>query len=183
MNTATEVLFILLSALSGGALAHRASTRRRGQADEATTVIGGLWGTLLGVLLLVPLRNALQRSAPMPASPPPAAPTTPATLARSVPAAPRPRDYGRLAVYAGLLFALIVLAYGVYAQAFIYKTSAMLTRDPNRPWITEDKRYFVLFDDAMISMRYAANWAVSSPKPWASSARALISASLRPSAI
>ncbi len=37
----------------------------------------------------------------------------------------------------------------LYAAAFIYRTS----------FIVEGRRYFCLFDDAMISMRYADNWA------------------------
>jgi hypothetical protein len=46
-----------------------------------------------------------------------------------------------------LVFILIILAYCLYAGAFIYRTS----------FIINNERYFVLFDDAMISMRYAKN--------------------------
>jgi len=48
-----------------------------------------------------------------------------------------------------LLFYLIILAYGIYAAIFIYKSSFMVAGE----------RYFVLFDDAMVSMRYAKNLA------------------------
>ena len=44
---------------------------------------------------------------------------------------------------------LIILAYIVYASIYIYESSFMV----------EGQRYFVLFDDAMISMRYARNLA------------------------
>lgn len=54
------------------------------------------------------------------------------------------------------VFALIVIAYCLYAVAFIVRTSADI--EPNS-YIREGKRYFVLFDDAMISMRYARNLA------------------------
>jgi len=46
-------------------------------------------------------------------------------------------------------FILIVLAYAIYAGAFIYRTS----------FEVNGERYFSLFDDAMISMRYAKNLA------------------------
>jgi hypothetical protein len=48
-----------------------------------------------------------------------------------------------------LVFYLIVLAYGLYALVYIYKSS----------FIIAGERYFVLFDDAMVSMRYAKNLA------------------------
>ncbi|HEX6303318.1 MAG TPA: hypothetical protein VFZ76_03950 [Anaerolineales bacterium] len=48
-----------------------------------------------------------------------------------------------------LLFALILLVYAVYAGVYIYKTS----------FVVSGQRFFVLFDDAMISMRYARNLA------------------------
>ncbi len=54
------------------------------------------------------------------------------------------------------IFALIVIAYCLYAVAFIVRTSADV--EP-ASYIPEGKRYFVLFDDAMISMRYARNLA------------------------
>ncbi len=47
------------------------------------------------------------------------------------------------------LFVLILLAYALYAGIYIYKTS----------FVIDGQRYFVLFDDAMISMRYARNLA------------------------
>jgi len=46
-------------------------------------------------------------------------------------------------------FGLILLVYLIYAGVYIYKTS----------FIVNGERYFVLFDDAMISMRYAKNLA------------------------
>lgn len=48
-----------------------------------------------------------------------------------------------------LLFVLILLAYALYAGIYIYKTS----------FVISGQRFFVLFDDAMISMRYARNLA------------------------
>ncbi|MFC2025989.1 hypothetical protein ACFLUC_02215 [Chloroflexota bacterium] len=48
-----------------------------------------------------------------------------------------------------ILFYLIVLAYGLYALVYIYKSS----------FIVAGERFFVLFDDAMVSMRYAKNLA------------------------
>jgi hypothetical protein len=48
-----------------------------------------------------------------------------------------------------LVFTLIVLAYCIYAGVFIYRTSFTINGE----------RYFSLFDDAMISMRYAKNLA------------------------
>lgn len=47
------------------------------------------------------------------------------------------------------LFWLIILLYIVYSGIYIYRTS----------FVVEGQRYFVLFDDAMISMRYARNLA------------------------
>lgn len=46
-------------------------------------------------------------------------------------------------------FLLIILVYVIYAGVYIYRTS----------FIASGERYFVLFDDAMISMRYARNLA------------------------
>jgi hypothetical protein len=46
-------------------------------------------------------------------------------------------------------FLAIIIVYTIYAAFFIFKTS----------FLFEGERYFVLFDDAMISMRYARNLA------------------------
>jgi len=48
-----------------------------------------------------------------------------------------------------LAFYLLILAYIIYALLYIYKSS----------FIVAGERYFVLFDDAMVSMRYARNLA------------------------
>ncbi len=48
-----------------------------------------------------------------------------------------------------IAFLLIILVYAIYAGIYIYQTS----------FIVSGERYFVLFDDAMISMRYARNLA------------------------
>jgi hypothetical protein len=48
-----------------------------------------------------------------------------------------------------IVLGLIMLAYAAYATVFILQTS----------FILDGERYFVLFDDAMISMRYAKNLA------------------------
>lgn len=48
-----------------------------------------------------------------------------------------------------LIFALVLVLYALYAAAYIYRTS----------FLVDGERYFVLFDDAMISMRYARNLA------------------------
>jgi arabinofuranosyltransferase len=48
-----------------------------------------------------------------------------------------------------LAFALVVTAFLIYAALFIYRTS----------FVVGGERYFSLFDDAMISMRYAKNLA------------------------
>ena len=47
------------------------------------------------------------------------------------------------------LIGLMICIYLVYASIYIYRTS----------FISSGERYFVLFDDAMISMRYAWNLA------------------------
>jgi arabinofuranosyltransferase len=65
-----------------------------------------------------------------------------------------------------LLFGVLLLAYALYAAGFIARTSAVLTPDPTTPWISAEKRYFVLFDDAMISMRYARNLANGDGLVW-----------------
>lgn len=48
-----------------------------------------------------------------------------------------------------IVFGLIMVAYTLYAVIYIWETS----------FVVDSKRYFVLFDDAMISMRYARNLA------------------------
>jgi hypothetical protein len=48
-----------------------------------------------------------------------------------------------------LIFALLLAAYAVYAAVYIYKTS----------FVVNGERFFMLFDDAMISMRYARSLA------------------------
>jgi arabinofuranosyltransferase len=48
-----------------------------------------------------------------------------------------------------MLFTLVVAAFLIYAGLFIYRTS----------FVIDGERYFSLFDDAMISMRYAKNFA------------------------
>lgn len=55
-----------------------------------------------------------------------------------------------------LVFGAILLAYLLYAALYIYKTS----------FIVDGERYFVLFDDAMISMRYARNLALGDGLVW-----------------
>ena len=48
-----------------------------------------------------------------------------------------------------LLFAVLLLISAAYSGAFIYRTS----------FVIDGERYFSLFDDAMVSMRYASNLA------------------------
>lgn len=55
----------------------------------------------------------------------------------------------RITKKSNIVFALVLLAYAVYAAVYIYRTS----------FVVGGERYFVLFDDAMISMRYARNLA------------------------
>lgn len=55
-----------------------------------------------------------------------------------------------------LLFTLLVAAYLVYAGVYIYRTS----------FVVAGERYFVLFDDAMISMRFAKNLAAGDGLVW-----------------
>ena len=50
---------------------------------------------------------------------------------------------------ADVRFALLLLGFVCYAGLFIYRTS----------FVVDGERYFSLFDDAMISMRYARNLA------------------------
>lgn len=47
------------------------------------------------------------------------------------------------------VFLVIIILFSLYASVYIYKTS----------FVIEGERYFSLFDDAMISMRYAKNFA------------------------
>ena len=55
-----------------------------------------------------------------------------------------------------LVFALLLAAYGLYAALFIINSS----------FVVGGERYFVLFDDAMISMRYARNLAEGAGLVW-----------------
>jgi len=61
-----------------------------------------------------------------------------------------------LSKYYPLIFALIVLLYLLYAGVYIYKTS----------FVFSGQRYFMLFDDAMVSMRYARNLAEGHGLVW-----------------
>ena len=54
------------------------------------------------------------------------------------------------------IFALILAAYVIYAGVYIYRTS----------FVFAGERYFALFDDAMISMRYARNLAQGFGPVW-----------------
>lgn len=54
------------------------------------------------------------------------------------------------------LLGFIILLYLVYAGIYIYRTS----------FVAAGERYFVLFDDAMISMRYAKNFAAGDGLVW-----------------
>ena len=47
------------------------------------------------------------------------------------------------------IFGIILLGYAIYAGIYIFKSS----------FIVDGERYFVLFDEAMISMQYAKNLA------------------------
>ena len=60
--------------------------------------------------------------------------------------------------YRAVWIAVLVvgLLQGLYSVGFIVKTS----------FVVEGHRYFCLFDDAMISMRYAANWAAGNGFVW-----------------
>ncbi|MHC4574818.1 MAG: hypothetical protein ACYS76_11935 [Planctomycetota bacterium] len=55
-----------------------------------------------------------------------------------------------------LVVLVVALVQACYAAGFIYRTS----------FIVEGKRYFCLFDDAMIAMRYAANWSNDGLLSW-----------------
>ena len=65
---------------------------------------------------------------------------------RTIPPAPIPPDADRSD---RTLFTLAVAAFLLYAALFIYRTS----------FVVAGERYFSLFDDAMVSMRYARNLA------------------------
>jgi hypothetical protein len=54
------------------------------------------------------------------------------------------------------VFAVILVAYVVYAGAFIFRTSVFVE---SNTYIPESRRWYVLFDDMMISMTYAKNFA------------------------
>ena len=54
------------------------------------------------------------------------------------------------------LIGLIIALYLIYASIYIYNTS----------FVIAGERYFVLFDDAMISMRYAKNFAEGNGLVW-----------------
>jgi hypothetical protein len=62
-----------------------------------------------------------------------------------------------------LIFALVIVAYCFYAGLFIYSTSFFIEKNS---YVPEGKRYFVLFDDAMVSMRYAKNFAEGHGLVW-----------------
>ncbi|MBX3080287.1 MAG: hypothetical protein KF716_01550 [Anaerolineae bacterium] len=55
-----------------------------------------------------------------------------------------------------LLFRLLLIVYALYATAFIFNTST----------VVDGKRYFMLFDDGMISMRYARHLADGQGLVW-----------------
>jgi len=55
-----------------------------------------------------------------------------------------------------IVFALVLAAYAVYAGAFIFQTS----------FVVDGVRHYCLFDDAMISMRYARNLAEGHGPVW-----------------
>ncbi len=62
-----------------------------------------------------------------------------------------------------LLFLLLLLAYVLYGSAFIWRTSTVVEANS---YIPKTERYFVLFDDAMISMTYAKNFAHGDGLVW-----------------
>lgn len=57
---------------------------------------------------------------------------------------------------ANLLFTLLLIGYTLYGLTFIWQSSTVI----------EGKRYFLLFDDAMISMQYAKNLAAGHGAVW-----------------
>ncbi len=61
------------------------------------------------------------------------------------------------------LFVLLLAAYALYAAAFIWRTSAYVPQSSYNP---RGERYFVLFDDMMISMRYAKHLAEGHGLVW-----------------
>ncbi|MBN1562588.1 MAG: hypothetical protein JXA10_02030 [Anaerolineae bacterium] len=61
------------------------------------------------------------------------------------------------------LFLLILLAYLIYGGAFIFRTSTVVEESS---FVPETKRYYVLFDDAMISLTYARNFANGDGLVW-----------------
>lgn len=71
------------------------------------------------------------------------------SAARRSPAEARSRRPGRRYARARWVILAIGLLQAAYAVAFIHRSS----------FVVEGRRYFCLFDDAMISLRYAQNWA------------------------
>src|SRR5574338_175448 len=66
------------------------------------------------------------------------------------PAPAAPRAWRATAVRADrLLLAALTVSFLAYSAGFIYRTS----------FVVDGERYFSLFDDAMVSMRYAKNFA------------------------
>jgi hypothetical protein len=80
-----------------------------------------------------------------------------ASLAASAEArAPVASDAVRRARLTTIGLMLIGTLYAIYAAIFIWNTS----------FVVDDQRYFVLFDDAMVSMRYARNFAAGHGLVW-----------------
>ena len=61
------------------------------------------------------------------------------------------------------IFAVILVAYVLYAGAFIFRTSVFIDANSYMP---QSKRWYVLFDDMMISMTYAKNFAAGHGLVW-----------------
>jgi hypothetical protein len=61
------------------------------------------------------------------------------------------------------LFLLILLTYLIYGGVFIFRTSTVVEASS---FVPDTKRYYVLFDDAMISMTYARNFANGDGLVW-----------------
>jgi hypothetical protein len=61
------------------------------------------------------------------------------------------------------IFLFLVFAYILYAGAFIFRTSVYVKSNSYMP---ESKRWYVLFDDMMISMTYAKNFANGDGLVW-----------------
>ena len=55
-----------------------------------------------------------------------------------------------------IVLAVVIVAYAAYAAIYIFKTS----------FVVKGQRFFCLFDDAMISMRYARNWVEGAGLVW-----------------